>query len=183
MPILLILIVAVIAELAVLIWVGRAIGVLLTLGLLVLTTVVGIALLRRQGARTLLAFREAVRTRRPPHRELIDGMLLAVAGVFIVVPGFISDVIGLLLLLPPVRALVRRRMLSVATAGAFGGPAHRGLSALWRVRPLRAGPDYPRATGGHARTGEVIEGEVIEGEIVGERGDEPPEPRTDREQR
>jgi UPF0716 protein FxsA len=75
-------------------------------------------LLRREGARTLAAFVEALRTRRPPHRELLDGMLIAAAGVLIVLPGFVSDVLGLLLLLPPTRALVRRRILRSASRRA-----------------------------------------------------------------
>ncbi|MGH3873149.1 MAG: FxsA family protein [Pseudonocardiaceae bacterium] len=111
MPILLILLTAAIVELAVLVAVGKLIGVLATIGLLILASLVGAALLRREGIRTLVAFREAVSSRRPPHRELIDGMLIAAAGVFIVLPGFVSDILGLLLLLPPTRALVRRRML------------------------------------------------------------------------
>lgn len=114
MPILLILLVVTVVELTVLIVVGKAIGVLATIGLLILASLVGAALLRREGMRTLIAFREAVSTRRPPHRELIDGMLIAAAGVFIVLPGFVSDVLGLLLLVPPTRALVRRRMLRSA---------------------------------------------------------------------
>jgi UPF0716 protein FxsA len=111
MPILLVLLVATIVELTVLVVVGQAIGILATIALLVLASLIGVVLLRREGTRTLTAFLEALRTRRPPHRELIDGMLIAAAGVFIVVPGFVSDVLGLLLLLPPIRAAVRRRML------------------------------------------------------------------------
>ena len=136
MPILLILLVAAIVELVVLVVVGKAIGVLATIGLLILASLVGAALLRREGTRTLAAFREALRTRRPPHRELIDGMLIAAAGVFIVLPGFVSDVLGLLLLLPPTRALVRRRMLRSAV--------------LHTHTPVRFAP------------GAIVEGEVIE---------------------
>ncbi len=134
MPVLLILLVAAIVELAVLVAVGNAIGVLATIGLLILASLVGAALLRREGTRTLVAFREALRTRRPPHRELIDGMLIATAGVFIVLPGFVSDVLGLLLLLPPTRALVRRRMLRSAVLHT----------------PVRFAP------------GDVVEGEVVD---------------------
>src|SRR5918997_5805376 len=141
MPILLILLVAAIIELAVLIAVGKAIGVLATIGLLILASLVGVALLRYEGSRTLVAFRDAVRTRRPPHRELIDGMLIAAAGVLIVLPGFVSDVLGLLLLLPPARALVRRRMLRSAM----------------RHTPVRFMPSS------------VMEGDgVVEGEVVDE---------------
>ncbi|MGQ0719341.1 MAG: FxsA family protein [Pseudonocardiales bacterium] len=139
MPILLILLVVTIVELAVLIAVGKAIGVLATVGLLILASLVGAALLRREGMRTLVAFREAVRTRRPPHRELIDGMLIAAAGVFIVLPGFVSDLVGLLLLLPPIRALVRRRMLRSV-----------GLRTTDPQTPARFTP------------GTVVEGEVVD---------------------
>ena len=94
MPVLLVLFVATVVELAVLIAVGHAIGVLATIGLLILTSLVGAALLRREGARTLRAFVDALRARRPPHRELLDGMLITAAGVLVVVPGFVSDVLG-----------------------------------------------------------------------------------------
>ncbi len=134
MPVLLILLIAAIVELTVLVAVGNAIGVLATIGLLILASLVGAVLLRHEGARTLVAFREALRTRRPPHRELIDGMLIATAGVFIVLPGFVSDVLGLLLLLPPTRALVRRRMLRSATLHT----------------PVRYAP------------GDIVEGEVVD---------------------
>lgn len=139
MPVLLILLVAAFVELTVLVVVGKAIGVLATLGLLILASLVGGALLRREGTRTLVAFNRALRTRRPPHREVIDGMLLAAAGALIVLPGFVSDVLGLLLLLPPTRALVRRRLLRSADRSV----PTRGAST--RFAP-----------------GEVIEGEVVD---------------------
>jgi UPF0716 protein FxsA len=134
MPVLLVLLVATIIELTVLIAVGHAIGVLATIGLLILTSLVGAVLLRREGTRTLSAFVEALRSRRPPHRELLDGILITAAGVLIILPGFVSDVLGLLLLLPPTRALVRRRMLRSAA----------------RRTPVRYAP------------GDVVEGEVVD---------------------
>jgi UPF0716 protein FxsA len=148
MPVLLILVVAVVVELAVLIAVGKTIGVLATVALLVLGSLVGGALLRREGSRTIAAFNEAIRTRRPPHRELADGVLIAAAGVLIVLPGFVSDVLGLLLLFPPTRVLVRRRMLRSAA----------------KRSPFPTGGIGGAATGG--RTGGYAEGEVIEGEVV-----------------
>jgi UPF0716 protein FxsA len=114
MPVLLVLLAATIVELTVLVVVGHAIGVLATIGLLILASLVGAALLRREGARTLGAFVEALRARKPPHRELLDGMLIAAAGMLILLPGFVSDILGLLLLLPPTRALIRRRILRSA---------------------------------------------------------------------
>ena len=85
-------------------------GLLPTLGVLVLGGVVGAVLMRREGARTVVAFSEAMRTRRAPHQEVADGVLIAAAGFLIVVPGFVSDVVGLFLLFPPTRRLVSRRL-------------------------------------------------------------------------
>lgn len=133
-PILVVLLVSAVVELAVVAAVAHAIGILATIGLLILSSLIGAILLRREGTRTVAAFIEAVRTRRPPHHELLDGMLIAAAGVLIVLPGFVSDGLGLLLLLPPIRALVRRRMLR---------------SASRRV-PTRFAP------------GDVVEGEVVD---------------------
>jgi UPF0716 protein FxsA len=108
-PILLLLLVATIVEITVLILVGQAIGILATIGLLILASVVGMWLLRREGNRTLTAFQEAVRTRRVPHREMADGVLIVAAGALILVPGFVSDVLALFLLFPPTRSIVSKR--------------------------------------------------------------------------
>lgn len=153
MPVLLVLLVAAIIELTVLIAVGQAIGVLATIGLLILASLLGAVLLRREGARTLRAFAEAVRTRRPPHQELVDGMLIAAAGVFIVLPGFVSDVLGLLLLLPPIRALVRKRMLrsaSLGTLGTLGTPAGFAPGGVVEGEVVDD-PPAPRSSGGELR--------------------------------
>lgn len=146
MPVLLVLLAAAIVELTVLVAVGRAIGVLATVGLLVLASLFGAALLRHEGARTLGAFVEALRTRKPPHRELLDGMLIAAAGVLIVVPGFVSDVLGLLLLLPPTRALVRRRILRSAARRI---PVHFARGTV--VEGEVADEPAPRSSSGELR--------------------------------
>lgn len=146
MPVLLTLLIATVIEVAVLVAVGDLIGVLPTIGLLILASVVGAWLLRREGTRTLRAFSEAVRTRRPPHREVADGVLIATAGALIVVPGFVSDVLALLLLLPPTRALVRGRMF-------------RSASRRASLRP---------------RTRTVVDGEVVQPDPATRRSDGPP---------
>ncbi len=121
MPILLILLLAMVAEITVLVTVGNLLGVLPTILLLVAASVLGVALLRREGARTLTALQEAVFARRPPQRELVDGMLIAAAGVLVVLPGFISDVVALLLLLPPTRAVARRSLTRRAERAVADG--------------------------------------------------------------
>jgi UPF0716 protein FxsA len=107
----LILLVMMLAEIAVIVAVGQAIGALVTIALLIAVSVVGVAMLRRQGTRTLTAFADAVRNRRDPQPEMLDGMLIGVAAGLVLFPGFVSDALALFLLFPPTRVLVRRRLL------------------------------------------------------------------------
>lgn len=128
-------------------------GLAPTLGLLVLGGVVGAVLMRREGVRALAAFSEAVRVRRAPHQEVADGVLIAAAGLLILVPGFLSDVVGLFLLFPPTRRLVSRRMARRAEE---------------RERVLALNLRYGR----HPMAGGV----VVEGDVVDVRS----EPRVER---
>src|SRR5213596_3054887 len=97
-----------IAEIYVIIQVGQAIGVLWTIFLLIADSIIGARLLSWQGRRAWQRFQEAVAQGRVPHREVMDGVLIVVGGAFLLAPGFITDAIGLVLLIPPSRALVRR---------------------------------------------------------------------------
>src|SRR5918999_3708826 len=96
-----------IAELAILIQVGQAIGVWWTILLLVADAVLGSMLARSQGRATWRRFNAALQAGRPPAREVLDGVLVILGGALLVTPGFLTDILGLLLLLPPTRALVR----------------------------------------------------------------------------
>jgi UPF0716 protein FxsA len=104
---LLLLILWPIAELFVAIKVAEAIGVLLTVLALIVSWPIGMWLLRAEGRAAWRRLSAAVSAGRPPAREVIDGALVLLGGVLFIVPGFISDVIGLSLLLPPTRALAR----------------------------------------------------------------------------
>jgi UPF0716 protein FxsA len=95
------------AELFVLIQVGHVIGALPTIGVLVVVSIVGAWLVKREGLATLRRAREQIQLGRVPGRELVDGVLILFAGVLLLTPGFLTDVIGTLLLLPPVRAAAR----------------------------------------------------------------------------
>src|SRR5206468_1584555 len=110
MPLLLILvfIVVPIAELYVIIQVGEAIGALPTIAILIADSVLGALLLRAQGRTAWGRFRAAMAEGRVPAREVLDGALVIFGGAFLITPGFITDVIGIVLLLPPTRAVVRR---------------------------------------------------------------------------
>lgn len=96
-----------IVELAVIIWVGEQIGVLNTIGLLLILSLGGAWLVKREGLGVLRRFRAQLDARRMPGREVADGVLILLAGVLLLTPGFVTDALGLLLLLPPVRAAVR----------------------------------------------------------------------------
>jgi UPF0716 protein FxsA len=126
----LLFIVVPIAELYVLIQVGQEIGALDTIGLLILVTVVGAWLVKRTGLGVLRRLQDSLAERRPPTNELIDGFLLLFAGVLFLVPGFFSDALAVLLLLPPTRAVVRRMLRKrfanrTTIVRRFGGPARR----------------------------------------------------------
>ena len=116
-----------IVELYVIIQVGQAIGVLPTVALLLADAVLGWLLLRHQGRGAWRRFNEALAQGRFPAREVADGLMIAIGGTLLLTPGFVTDIFGLILLVPPTRALVRRflglylgRRFVVAGAGAFG---------------------------------------------------------------
>jgi UPF0716 protein FxsA len=100
------------AELYVILKVGDAIGVVPTIALLALDSVLGSLLLRAQGRAVWRRFNETLAAGGMPHREVMDGVLVIFGGAFLITPGFITDVVGLILLLPPTRALVRRLLVS-----------------------------------------------------------------------
>lgn len=126
----LLFIVVPIAELAVIIQVGQAIGVWWTIALLIADSILGSLLMRSQGRVVWRRFNAAVAEGRPPTREVLDGVLVIFGGALLITPGFISDVFGLILLAPPTRALVRRllvrRFAARPPGAAFGRGGRRG---------------------------------------------------------
>ena len=110
---LLLFIVVPIAELYVIIQVGQAIGALPTIAILIADSLIGSLLLRSQGRLAWRRFNDAMRAGRPPAREVLDGALVIFGGAFLITPGFLTDVIGILLLLPPTRAVARRMLVGV----------------------------------------------------------------------
>lgn len=98
------------AELFVVIEVAQAIGVLLTVLLLVVSWPLGTWALRSEGRAAWRRLSAAVAAGRSPGREVLDGALVLVGGLLLIIPGFISDLFGVLALLPPTRALLRRQL-------------------------------------------------------------------------
>ena len=117
-----------IAELAVIIQVGQLLGLWWTIALLVADSVLGSVLMRSQGRAAWRRFQAAVQAGRPPAREVADGVLIIFGGALLLTPGFITDILGLLLLIPPTRAIVRRllaRRLAHRMVVSVTGPRMR----------------------------------------------------------
>lgn len=163
MPLLLIVvfIVVPIAELYLILQVGDAIGAVPTILLLIADSILGSLLLRSQGRSVWRQFNEALSSGRMPHRELFDGIAVIFGGAFLITPGFLTDIIGLLLLIPPTRALLRR-----FAAGWLG--RRFGLTYVMGV----AGVAGRAARGRRDRDG----GDTVEG-TAREREDPPPQGR------
>lgn len=98
-------------EIAGFVIVGKEIGVLATLGLIILSAVLGFSLLRRQGLSLLNQMKAETAAGRAPQREIIHGTMLIFAGILLIIPGFLTDIIGLLLFLPFVRDMIWNRFL------------------------------------------------------------------------
>jgi UPF0716 protein FxsA len=113
-----------ILEIVTFIYVGSAIGVLKTVLLVIAAAVLGVAVLRYQGLSALRKINRDIQTGQAPEAGIANGFLVAIAGFLLIVPGFITDIIGLALLLPPVRRLVwgfvsRNMVVSYNYAGGF----------------------------------------------------------------
>lgn len=134
------LIVVPMAEIAVLIEVGGRIGVGATLALIVLTAMLGAWMLRRQGLAVLRRAQQQMRDGALPVGEVFEGFCLVVAGALLLTPGFLSDAVGALLLLPPARAWLYRRVRHRLEDRLRSGAApHPGAAGRDRDRP----PDEP----------------------------------------
>ena len=145
LPLVLVFLVLPLAELYVIFKLADdVIGLGWTIALLVADSVLGALLLRSQGRAVWARFSQALAAGRMPHREVQDGVLVIFGGAFLMTPGFITDVLGLLMLLPPTRALIRRAVMRVVSrrvtmrVAAAGGPVEgTATEDLHQPRRLR----------------------------------------------
>ncbi len=129
--ILLLFIAVPVIEIALFIQVGGVIGLWSTIGVVILTAMLGTALLRHQGLDTLRRVQESLAENRMPVVEMFDGLCLVMAGALLLTPGFMTDAFGFLLFVPPFRAVAARAIgryivthgqVHVSTSGMGGGP-------------------------------------------------------------
>jgi UPF0716 protein FxsA len=109
-----------ISEITLFVLVGGQIGVLPTIGLVILTAAAGSILLRWQGMNALARIQKEIAANRVPGKELVQGVMILLAGLLLMTPGFLTDVLGLLLFIPPVRDAVWRFLSSRVNVQTFG---------------------------------------------------------------
>jgi len=152
-------------EIAVFIEVGSAIGVWPTIGATVATALAGSLLLRAQGLAALTRARAQMDQGQLPAREMFEGVCLILAGALLLVPGFVTDVLGLLLFIPPFRELLRLLIARNIAAKAARGEARVFVDGV-EIDP-RGGPRRPGD-----RRGEVIDGDYKD--LSGSKDDDEP---------
>lgn len=181
-------------ELFLLLTVGREIGVLPTVGMIIVTAVIGAALAKREGLRVYTEWQRAISEMRVPDEGITSGLLVLVGGALLIAPGVLTDVVGILLMIAPIRRVVARyiegRVRKHLDAAARGETAGRGETAagpgvftfrvvrgvgFGGVGPQRVRPAPRRPQGVIEADGVVIDErrpdaptapEAIEGEIV-----------------
>jgi UPF0716 protein FxsA len=159
-----------IIEIYVLIQVGGAIGVWPTIALLIADSILGTMLLRSQGRQVWARFNQALQERRPPAVEVFDGAMIIIGGTLLLTPGFVTDILGLALLIPPSRALVRRLGTRIAKGHVYFRVASWGSGAAdARARRRAEGgpgaappPGAPPAGSGRPRSPYDYEGTAEE---------------------
>jgi UPF0716 protein FxsA len=120
------------AEIYAALQVASAVGVVATLGLLVLAGVLGSLLVQRQGLGVLLRLRQALERGEAPAAEVAEGALIAAAGLLLVLPGLVTDALALVLLAPPVRRCLARRWLKGQPPRVAAPPGQRVIEGEWR---------------------------------------------------
>jgi UPF0716 protein FxsA len=139
MPLLVALFILVpLAELYVIIKVGATIGAGWTVLILIADSLLGAYLLKHQGRAAWRRFNDATAAGRVPHREVTDGVMIVFGGALLLTPGFITDIFGIALLLPPTRALLRRAFAGfLIRRNPYGRAAWYGSRTAGRVRGRR----------------------------------------------
>lgn len=133
-------------ELSLFLTIGNRIGPGATIAIVILTGILGAYLTRQQGLRTLQRYRESMNAGKLPHEEVVEGLMILIAGGVLLTPGFLTDAIGFSLLIPPVRSALRGVL----------GEALKG-----KINVVGAETGMPGA-GSPPRTNRQVEGDVIE---------------------
>ncbi|KOE84823.1 membrane protein FxsA [Vibrio aestuarianus] len=150
-PILLLLFIFVpIIEIGLFIQVGGILGLWPTIALVLLTAFVGASLVRSQGLQTLLSVQNRLQQGELPAQQIFEGVMLAVAGVLLLTPGFMTDVLGMLVLLPAPRAIIAKYLMSKMVV--------KGMASGFHSNPYEHDP-FHHDSHRSSEQGDTFEGE------------------------
>jgi len=152
-------------ELYFIIVVGEAIGAFWTVILVILTAFIGVSLLRIQGMKTLAKAQRSMAQGQVPAMEMMEGLALAVAGVLLITPGFITDAMGLLCLIPASRQAIIRYIMSKSTVRTrFGGATGNPTGGFQQGNTYQHNPQSGSAQADSTQEKAPKVGRTIEGE-------------------
>ncbi len=148
-----------IIELALLIELGRNIGFWWTITIVILTAIIGTAVLQRQGLQTFARINQELNSGKPPIMPVVEGMFLLVAGTFLLTPGILTDSFGFLLLIPPLRHVIAKWCLKQFVSSAS---VHVHMSGMGTGNPDQGqASQEPRRPPPGPGSGPVIDGEFV----------------------
>ncbi|CAK2819751.1 UPF0716 protein FxsA [Vibrio crassostreae] len=158
-PILLLLFIFVpIIEIGLFIQVGGFLGLWPTIALVLITAFVGASLVRSQGIQTLMSVQGRLQQGEMPAQQILEGVMLAVAGVLLLTPGFMTDALGMLVLLPAPRAMIAKKMMEKMVVSNMSGGFHAGGQAGFGQNPFGQDP-FNRDPSDQSKDGNTFEGE------------------------
>ncbi|CAH7168699.1 Protein affecting phage T7 exclusion by the F plasmid [Vibrio chagasii] len=158
-PILLLLFIFVpIIEIGLFIQVGGFLGLWPTIALVLITAFVGASLVRSQGIQTLMSVQGRLQKGEMPAQQILEGVMLAVAGVLLLTPGFMTDALGMLVLLPAPRAMIAKKMMEKMVVKNMSGGFHAGGQAGFGQSPFGDEP-FNRDPFDQSKGGNTFEGE------------------------
>ncbi|WP_336079693.1 FxsA family protein [Thalassospira sp. CH_XMU1448-2] len=178
-----------IIEIAVFIQAGELIGLWPTIGIVILTAILGTSLMRAQGLQTLAKAQSQMDQGEMPIGPMFDGICILIAGVLLLTPGFVTDTMGFLLLVPPLRQLVGAKVImKLVQSGnirtSFGGAGFGAGRSSHTGRPGGMGGGMGAGTGAGRGTGRRGAGPIIDGDFEdvssntnGARNDDTPSDR------
>ncbi|WP_215406580.1 FxsA family protein [Vibrio gigantis] len=158
-PILLLLFIFVpIIEIGLFIQVGGFLGLWPTIALVLITAFVGASLVRSQGIQTLMSVQGRLQQGEMPAQQILEGVMLAVAGVLLLTPGFMTDALGMLVLLPAPRAMIAKKMMEKMVVTNMSGGFHAGGQGGFGQSPFGQDP-FNRDPFDQSKDGNTFEGE------------------------
>ncbi len=158
-PILLLLFIFVpIIEIGLFIQVGGFLGLWPTIALVLITAFVGASLVRSQGIQTLMSVQGRLQQGEMPAQQILEGVMLAVAGVLLLTPGFMTDALGMLVLLPAPRAMIAKNMMEKMVVTNMSGGFQAGGQCGFGQSPFGQDP-FNRDPSDQSKDGNTFEGE------------------------